>query len=174
MVFGEGLVKAAELEAKDAIYPRIIVDDSITNLAVCARLIETKRSTTSRRSSIYSYGSIRIFKPKYVEEILNESKKYEYRKRIAKKPVERILIYATHPMKEIVGEVQVTEVIRDSPEALWKQTKELSGIDEEAISAGDCVCSGWRPLLRFCALTRKPFLSISAATLSATLTNSAS
>lgn len=30
MVFGEGLVKAAELEAKDAIYPRIIVDDSIT------------------------------------------------------------------------------------------------------------------------------------------------
>ena len=71
-------------------------------------------------------------KPKYVEEILNESKKYEYIKRIAKKPVERILIYATHPMKEIVGEVQVTEVIRDSPEALWKQTKELSGIDEEA------------------------------------------
>lgn len=71
-------------------------------------------------------------KPKYVDEILNESKKYEYRKRIAKKPVERILIYATHPMKEIVGEVQVTEVLCDSPEVIWKQTREFSGIDEKA------------------------------------------
>lgn len=71
-------------------------------------------------------------KPKYVDEILSESKKYEYRKRIAKRPVEKIVIYATHPKKKIVAEVEVTEVIRDSPEGLWEQTKEHAGIDEKA------------------------------------------
>ncbi|WP_206214202.1 ASCH domain-containing protein [Adlercreutzia sp. ZJ304] len=70
-------------------------------------------------------------KPKYVDRILEESKKYEYRKRVAKRPVEKIVIYATYPKKRVVAEVQVEKIICDSPERLWERTKELSGIDQE-------------------------------------------
>jgi len=45
-------------------------------------------------------------KPEYVEGILNETKKFEFRKRLADKSVERIIIYSTLPIKQVVGEVQ--------------------------------------------------------------------
>lgn len=70
-------------------------------------------------------------KPEYVVSILDESKKFEYRKRIAKQPVDKIVIYATSPEKAVVAEAAVKKVLSDSPENLWEQTKELSGIDED-------------------------------------------
>ena len=42
-------------------------------------------------------------KPKYVEEIINKNKKYEYRKSIFKKDIDKVYIYSTRPNKQIVG-----------------------------------------------------------------------
>ena len=46
-------------------------------------------------------------KPEFSEKIFNETKKYEFRKRVARKKVEKIVVYATSPVKKIVGEVEV-------------------------------------------------------------------
>ena len=69
--------------------------------------------------------------PEYVEEILNETKKFEFRKRLANKSVNLILIYATLPIKKIVGEVQVIDTISASPSALWETAKKKAGISRK-------------------------------------------
>ena len=69
--------------------------------------------------------------PEYVEKIFSGSKKYEYRKRLANKPVGKILIYSTAPIMKVVGEVQIVEKISDSPTALWESTKKFAGISRD-------------------------------------------
>lgn len=70
-------------------------------------------------------------KPKYAELILNGAKRYEFRKYIFKnKCVEHTYIYATSPIKKIIGVFELGSIIRDSPEALWKQLGHLSGMNE--------------------------------------------
>lgn len=70
-------------------------------------------------------------KPEYIDRIFNGTKGFEYRRKLAKKPVDTIVLYATSPIKKIVGEVQVLGVKTASPSALWEQTKHLSGISRE-------------------------------------------
>ena len=41
--------------------------------------------------------------PEHVENILDGTKKYEYRKKSCKKDIDRIVIYSTHPVKKVVG-----------------------------------------------------------------------
>lgn len=70
--------------------------------------------------------------PCYVEEILSGRKKYEYRKIKAKKNnIDKMIIYSTSPVMRIVAEVEVDEIIEDTPEKLWNLTKKHSGITEE-------------------------------------------
>jgi predicted transcriptional regulator len=69
-------------------------------------------------------------KPKYVNEILAGRKKYEYRKSIFKKPVNKIYIYSCCPQKKIVGYFFYNCFIQGTPEYIWKQTSTVSGISE--------------------------------------------
>lgn len=70
--------------------------------------------------------------PEYVDGILSGSKKYEYRKIKAKrKNIDKMVIYSTSPIMRVVAEVDVEEIIEDSPEKLWEQTKEYSGITKD-------------------------------------------
>lgn len=72
-------------------------------------------------------------RPKYVEEILNGTKKYEYRKKVFKnKNVKQILIYSTSPIKKVVAEVELLGTIIDSPKNIWEKTSAYSGIDLES------------------------------------------
>ena len=66
--------------------------------------------------------------PEYVERILAGDKQYEYRKKLANKPVGKIIIYATEPVMQIVGEVRVLNILSCSPSALWEKTKTKAGI----------------------------------------------
>ncbi len=67
-------------------------------------------------------------KPEYVNKILNGTKKYEYRRMLAKKGVSSLIIYSTCPVMEIVGEVEVVETIEMAPSSLWEKTKKKAGI----------------------------------------------
>ncbi|GAV23290.1 ASCH domain-containing protein [Carboxydothermus pertinax] len=70
--------------------------------------------------------------PKHVEKIFSGIKKYEYRKTIFKrKNIEKILIYSTHPIKMIVGEANIEEIIIDEPHIVWEITKDFAGINRE-------------------------------------------
>ena len=66
--------------------------------------------------------------PEHVENIINGKKKYEYRKIAAKQDVSSIIIYETTPIKRIVAEAEITEVIMLPPEQLWQETKQSAGI----------------------------------------------
>lgn len=69
--------------------------------------------------------------PEYVERILAGSKKYEFRKRLANRTVDKILIYSTAPIMKVVGEVQIVETMSASPTALWECTKKSAGISRD-------------------------------------------
>lgn len=69
--------------------------------------------------------------PEFVEKIFDGTKKYEFRKRLADKSVNRILVYATVPTKQVVGEVRVLDTLAASPSALWETTKKNAGISRE-------------------------------------------
>ena len=69
-------------------------------------------------------------KPEYVEKIFSGEKKYEYRKIIFKQKVDTAYIYASSPIRKIVGEFRIERIICDAPETIWRQTKEQSGVSK--------------------------------------------
>lgn len=69
--------------------------------------------------------------PEHVQSIIKGIKKYEYRKIVAKQDISFIIIYETSPVKRIVAEAKIIDVLMYSPEELWKLTKEESGISKE-------------------------------------------
>ena len=69
--------------------------------------------------------------PKHVENIFAGCKTYEYRRILCKRKVDKIVIYSTCPVKQIVGEVEVLDAIQMDKEELWKITKKQSGITKK-------------------------------------------
>ena len=70
-------------------------------------------------------------KPKYVQLILSGAKRYEFRKAIFSEKYVRIAyIYATHPIKKLVGLFEIGRIIRERPEGLWDQLGFHSGMRE--------------------------------------------
>lgn len=69
--------------------------------------------------------------PEHVDNILKGIKKYEYRKIAAKHDISAIVIYETTPVKRIVAEAEIAEVLMLPPEELWSTTKDASGISKK-------------------------------------------
>lgn len=69
-------------------------------------------------------------KPEHVQNILNGTKKFEYRTKAAKSDIHKIIIYETTPIKKIVAEAEVIDVLMMEPEDLWMATNEFSGISK--------------------------------------------
>lgn len=70
-------------------------------------------------------------KKKYVEMILSGEKRFEFRTRVAKEAVNRLVIYCTAPTKKVVAEAEVIDVLKMSKEELWEITKDFSGSSKE-------------------------------------------
>ena len=71
-------------------------------------------------------------KPEFAERIFDGSKKYEFRKAIFKNPhVKTVVVYASSPVQRVIGEFDIETILSDTPENLWKRTKEFSGISED-------------------------------------------
>lgn len=71
-------------------------------------------------------------KPKFAEAIIDGRKRYEFRKsKFAKKDINRVYIYATSPVKKIIGTFKISNIIEDRPSALWDRLKDYAGISEE-------------------------------------------
>lgn len=69
--------------------------------------------------------------PVFANKIVNGEKKYEFRKKIAKKDVNKIYIYATSPVKKIIGEVEVLSKISMDKEELWELSYNEAGVTKE-------------------------------------------
>lgn len=66
--------------------------------------------------------------PEHVKNIIDGSKRFEYRTRVAKKDIDSIVVYSTYPEMKIVAEVEIDGILCMTPEKLWEKTKEYSGI----------------------------------------------
>ena len=68
-------------------------------------------------------------KPEFVEKIFAGTKKYEFRKSLFRRSdVKYVVIYASSPVKRVVGEFEIDDILSDDVNSLWEQTKKHSGI----------------------------------------------
>lgn len=70
-------------------------------------------------------------KPEYVRKLFDGSKKYEFRRKKCKRTVDKIIIYETSPTQKVVGEIEISRILENSPEKLWIETSEYAGINED-------------------------------------------
>lgn len=70
-------------------------------------------------------------KPEYAHKILYGIKAYEYRKHIAQKEIDTIIIYSTAPDEMILGEVKVLGTLSMKKTPLWEKTKHSAGISRK-------------------------------------------
>ena len=68
-------------------------------------------------------------KPEFVEKIFAGTKKYEFRKSLFKRSgVKYVVIYASAPIKRVVGEFEIDDILSDGVDIVWDKTKKYSGI----------------------------------------------
>lgn len=73
-------------------------------------------------------NAILSIKPEYVTEIIAGRKRYEYRKAVFAQPVDKVYIYASSPIRKVVGEFQPVDILSGTPVTIWEQTRKKSGI----------------------------------------------
>jgi predicted transcriptional regulator len=70
-------------------------------------------------------------RPEFASKIFDGSKRYEYRRVIFKnQEVNRVIVYASDPVKRIIGEFEIEDILHDEPQMLWVKTKNHAGISE--------------------------------------------
>ncbi len=71
-------------------------------------------------------------KPEYVKKIFDGTKKYEFRKSLFRRSdIKFVVIYASAPIKRVVGEFEIDDILSDDVNAVWEKTKRYSGISKE-------------------------------------------
>jgi len=70
-------------------------------------------------------------RPEYADRIFAGEKKYEFRRAIFKNhKVTHVVVYASSPVRKVIGEFEVLDIIHDDVRALWERTRPLAGISE--------------------------------------------
>ena len=68
-------------------------------------------------------------KPEFVEKRFAGTKKYEFRKSLFRKGgVKHVVIYASAPVKRVVGEFEIDDILSDDVDVVWDRTQKYSGI----------------------------------------------
>ncbi|XCF05572.1 hypothetical protein ABI125_12665 [Tamlana crocina] len=69
-------------------------------------------------------------KPIYARAIMSGTKKVEFRKKIFKRPVDKIFVYSSAPEKKIIGFFTIKEIIENTPTKLWREFGDVGGIEK--------------------------------------------
>ncbi len=71
-------------------------------------------------------------KPEFAHKIFEGSKKFEFRKQVFKdSSVKTVIVYSSSPEQKVIGEFEIETILSGSPNEIWKQTKQYSGISQE-------------------------------------------
>ncbi|MBF0329950.1 MAG: hypothetical protein HQL10_12390 [Nitrospirae bacterium] len=71
-------------------------------------------------------------KPEYAEKILDGEKKYEFRRTVFRDTsIKKVVIYASSPIKRVIGEFEIDSIIALGIDALWKKTMHCAGIEKD-------------------------------------------
>jgi predicted transcriptional regulator len=75
---------------------------------------------------------IMSIKPEFAEKIFEGTKKYEFRRAIFKnQKIKKVLVYASSPVKRIIGEFEIDKIISLDLLSLWNKTSQHSGITKD-------------------------------------------
>ncbi len=75
-------------------------------------------------------------KPEYADKIFAGTKKYEFRKALFKRSdIKSVVVYASAPRQEVIGEFAIADVLTDRVEEIWSKTCEFSGISKQFYDA---------------------------------------
>lgn len=69
-------------------------------------------------------------KSEYVRQILQGTKKYEFRKIKCKEKINYMYIYETAPVKKVVAKVKVIDIIEGTPDEVWNKCYHSAGIEK--------------------------------------------
>jgi len=70
-------------------------------------------------------------KPDFAERIFDGSKRYEFRRVLFRsESVTTIVLYASSPVKRVIGEFTVGGILKLRKQVLWERTKEHAGIEK--------------------------------------------
>lgn len=67
-------------------------------------------------------------KPIYAQAIMAGTKKVEFRKKIFKRPIDKVFVYSSSPEKKIIGFFTIAEITEDKPINLWDEFHKVGGI----------------------------------------------
>src|SRR4030042_5566094 len=71
-------------------------------------------------------------KPEFASKIFDGSKKYEYRRTIFKRAeVATVVVYASNPIRRVIGEFEIGEILHEEPADLWAKTCKHAGITKQ-------------------------------------------
>ena len=70
-------------------------------------------------------------KPVYADAILDGSKRYEFRRTKPRWEPDSVVLYASAPVKQVVGEARVHCIFTGTPEHIWETCKDAAGISHE-------------------------------------------
>ena len=69
--------------------------------------------------------------PRFVDRILEGTKRVEFRKTPFRLPVSHVVIYSTGPVRKVVGLFEVDSVEVDEPHKFWKKYERVSGVEKK-------------------------------------------
>lgn len=68
-------------------------------------------------------------KPEYAQKIFDGTKKYEFRRSVFKKKnVKTVVVYASSPVQQVIGEFEIETILNHNIQELWNLTKDYSGV----------------------------------------------
>jgi predicted transcriptional regulator len=71
-------------------------------------------------------------KPEFALKIFDGTKKYEFRKSIFKRDdVDTVVVYASSPMQQVIGEFEIKKILCQEVEVLWQITQQFAGINKD-------------------------------------------
>jgi predicted transcriptional regulator len=71
-------------------------------------------------------------KPEFANKIFDGTKKYEFRKSIFKRnDIQTVVVYASSPVQQVIGEFEIKEILYKEVELLWKLTQQFAGISKD-------------------------------------------
>lgn len=75
-----------------------------------------------------SCPALMSIRPEFAERLLSGEKRVEFRRRPAARNLTHILIYATSPVRAVVGVAEIERLEQGTPERLWREFRSVGGI----------------------------------------------
>jgi predicted transcriptional regulator len=69
--------------------------------------------------------------PRYANAIIRGEKRVEFRRRRFGREVQYVVVYASSPIRAIIGYFRISSISEGCPRAIWEEFKHVGGIDHE-------------------------------------------